>query len=254
MTLATIALFSVILSAASARPLPAETAARQSATQPAPASKPADASTAPSQDPAPQATTPSPATNTPPATKPSPGPKPSGQSASGHGQTTAARRPRRKKGANANCAPAPAAAAGSASSTDPPAPGATVSPAPASTPPGSAPASDSAAAGAPTNCPPSKIIVRQGGTSEPSIRLAGATRGDQADLRRHTARLLGATDENLKKIAGRQLSQDQQNMVAQIHQFTDQSKAAATAGDLERADTLALKAQLLSEELVKPQK
>lgn len=245
MTLATIALFSVILSAASARPLPAETTASQSATQSAPASKPADASSTPGQDPAPQATTPPPATTTPPAAKPSPGAKPSGQSASGHGQTTAAMRPRRKKRVSANCVPVSAAATGASASADPPATGAAGSPDPAaSTPPASAP----------TTCPPSKIIVRQGGTSEPSIRLAGGTGGDQADLRRHTARLLWATDENLKKIAGRQLSQDQQNMAAQIHQFTDQSKAAAAAGDLERADTLALKAQLLSEELVKPQK
>jgi hypothetical protein len=42
-------------------------------------------------------------------------------------------------------------------------------------------------------------------------------------------------------------------MVTQIHQFMDQSKTAVKDGDLERARTLAWKAQLLSEELVKPQ-
>jgi hypothetical protein len=64
--------------------------------------------------------------------------------------------------------------------------------------------------------------------------------------------MLGSTEENLKKIAGRQLSSDQQDMVNQIRQFMEQSKRAVGDGDLERARTLAWKAQVLSEELVKP--
>jgi hypothetical protein len=63
--------------------------------------------------------------------------------------------------------------------------------------------------------------------------------------------MLGTTDANLKQIAGRQLSATQQDMVNQIRQFMDQSKAAVVDGDLERARTLAWKAQVLSEELVK---
>lgn len=99
------------------------------------------------------------------------------------------------------------------------------------------------------------MIVRQGGTSEPSIQLAGGAVGDQAAQQRHTAnQMLGATEANLKKIAGHQLTPNQQDMVNQIRQFMDQSKSAVTAGDPERARTLAWKAQLLSEELVNPQK
>jgi len=63
--------------------------------------------------------------------------------------------------------------------------------------------------------------------------------------------MLGTTDANLKQIAGRKLSATQQDMVNQIRQFMDQSKAAVVDGDLERARTLAWKAQVLSEELVK---
>jgi hypothetical protein len=63
--------------------------------------------------------------------------------------------------------------------------------------------------------------------------------------------MLGTTDANLKQIAGRQLSATQQDMVNQIRQFVGQSKAAVVDGDLERARTLAWKAQVLSEELVK---
>jgi len=66
--------------------------------------------------------------------------------------------------------------------------------------------------------------------------------------------MLSATELNLKKIAGTQLTASQADMVNQIHQFADQSKSASSAGDLERARTLAWKAQLLSEELVSPQK
>jgi hypothetical protein len=43
-------------------------------------------------------------------------------------------------------------------------------------------------------------------------------------------------------------------MVKQVRQFIDQSKTATAAGDLESARTLAWKAQLLSDELVNPQK
>ncbi len=66
--------------------------------------------------------------------------------------------------------------------------------------------------------------------------------------------MLGATEQNLKKIAEMQLSEDQQGMVTQIRQFMEQSKTAVAAGDTERARTLAWKAQLLSEELVNPAK
>ena len=96
--------------------------------------------------------------------------------------------------------------------------------------------------------------MRQGGTSEPSIELAGGAAGGQTADQRNTAnQMLDATETNLKKIAGRQLTTDQQGMVTQIHQFMDQSKTAVKDGDLERARTLAWKAQLLSEELVKPE-
>ena len=122
---------------------------------------------------------------------------------------------------------------------------------------GSAPlgSTDPASTPATTNCPPAKIIVRQGGTSEPSIQLAGGAVGDQAAHQRDVAnQMLGAAEANLKRFAGRQLTQNQQDMVNQVHQFEEQSKAALTAGDLDRARTLAWKAQLLSEELAKADK
>jgi len=66
--------------------------------------------------------------------------------------------------------------------------------------------------------------------------------------------MLEAAAHNLKSMGTRQLNSNQQDMVRQIRQFMDQSKAATTAGDLDRARTLAWKAQLLSEELLSPEK
>jgi len=87
------------------------------------------------------------------------------------------------------------------------------------------------------------------------VQLAGGAAGNQASHQRDTAnQMLESTEANLKKIAGRQLSSNQQDMVNQIRQFMGQSKAAVDAGDLDRARTLAWKAQLLSEDLLKPEK
>lgn len=103
------------------------------------------------------------------------------------------------------------------------------------------------------DCPPPKIVVRQGGTTEPPIQLAGGQPGEKASQEKATAnQMLESTDENLKKLEGRQLSSTEQDMVTQIRQFMEQSKAAVTAGDSDRARNLAWKAQTLSEELIKP--
>jgi len=66
--------------------------------------------------------------------------------------------------------------------------------------------------------------------------------------------MLRGTETNLKNLSSRQLNSNQQDMVNQVRQFMQQSKTAMSAGDFERAKTLAWKAQLLSEELVKPAK
>jgi hypothetical protein len=113
------------------------------------------------------------------------------------------------------------------------------------------PGSSSSASGA-TNCPPSKVIVRQGGTSETSIQLAGPTSGTASHPAETAKQMLATTEANLKKISGQQLTANQKEMVNQIHQFMEQSKRAVGDGDLERARTLSWKAQVLSDELVKP--
>ena len=101
-------------------------------------------------------------------------------------------------------------------------------------------------------CPPPKKVVRNGGSEEPTIQLMGSTPAEQASRQRSTDELRAATDENLKKIADRELSPTQRDMVSQIKQFMEQSKTAVASGDAERGHNLAMKARLLSDELVKP--
>jgi iron uptake system EfeUOB component EfeO/EfeM len=85
------------------------------------------------------------------------------------------------------------------------------------------------------------------------VQLKGDVTAEQASEQRSTTeQLAAATEENLKKVAERQLGSSQQEVVNQIKDFLEQSKKAITAGDLERGRNLAMKARLLSDELLKP--
>lgn len=112
-------------------------------------------------------------------------------------------------------------------------------------------ASNGAASVALKPCPPKKTVVRNGGTTEPPVQLTGTDPAKQPS-QATTTELLAATEENLKKLSGRELNADQQQTLTQIRQFMEQSRQATAAGDLEQAQNLASKARLLSDELVKP--
>ncbi|MFZ0420239.1 MAG: hypothetical protein WAM04_19200 [Candidatus Sulfotelmatobacter sp.] len=102
-------------------------------------------------------------------------------------------------------------------------------------------------------CPPPIIVIKNGGSDEPVVELKGNTSAEQASYQRFTTeQLTAATEENLKKIGGRELKPGEQEMVSQIKQFMEQAKSAVTEGDLNRGHNLAVKARLLSDELVKP--
>ena len=102
-------------------------------------------------------------------------------------------------------------------------------------------------------CPPPKVVVKDGGSDEPTIELTRGTSEQQASQQRYTTEQLRTeTEENLKKLSGRELTTSQQEIVSQIKQFMEQAKSAVADGDLERGHSLAMKAHLLSEELLKP--
>ena len=221
---------------AEARQFPADVVQGQSAT-----SSPPDKN---SQDPASPGKTPpaqnpsNPPSSTPSSSSAKAGAKPSGTKA------VSRKLPHKKNPPLPDCTPAPASP--TAGTSSPPAETAATSADKPSTQTNPTASQNSA-----TNCPPKKIIVREGGSSEPSVQLVGGGGGDQAA--RSTNQLLESAEDNLKKVDGHELNSSQQDSVTQIQQYVQQSKSATAAGDSDRAHTLAWKAQLLSQELIKPQ-
>jgi len=97
-----------------------------------------------------------------------------------------------------------------------------------------------------------KIVVKPepepsstSGTISPSISSRDATQEQST-----TDQLLQKTENNLNGIK-RQLSPDEQAIVNQIRDYMKQSREATRQNDLVRARNLAVKAQLLCDELVK---
>lgn len=98
---------------------------------------------------------------------------------------------------------------------------------------------------------PRKIVVRQGGASEPAAQIApDITPADATRERQSTEQLLGATGGQLKQLAGRTLDARQQETVGQIRNYINGARSALQEGDVRRASTLAQKAHLLAEDLV----
>ena len=91
-----------------------------------------------------------------------------------------------------------------------------------------------------------------GGTTAPDTAISPGVSQQQATRQLETTnRLLATTDDNLKKIASRQLNAAQQDTVKQIKSYMAKSKDAADSGDVQRAYTLANKARMLSGDLMK---
>ena len=99
---------------------------------------------------------------------------------------------------------------------------------------------------------PGKVVVRNGGARSNTVQLSPATNQEQQlHNSENTAQLLATTDENLKRLAGKQLNPAQQSTLDQINTYVRQAKSAVDAGDLTRAHTLAYKAHLLSDDLAR---
>ncbi len=107
------------------------------------------------------------------------------------------------------------------------------------------------AASAPDGAP-RKIVVREGGASEPAALIApGMSPAEATRQRQNAEQLLGSTDDKLKRLAERTLDARQQETVGQIRNYMDVARSALKEGDVRRANTLAQKAHLLSEDLTK---
>jgi hypothetical protein len=99
---------------------------------------------------------------------------------------------------------------------------------------------------------PRKIVVREGGASEPAAQIApGITPAEAASQRQSAERLLASTDDRLKQLTGRTLDARKQETVAQIRNYVASARSALREGDARRAGTLAQKAHLLLDDLMK---
>jgi hypothetical protein len=88
-------------------------------------------------------------------------------------------------------------------------------------------------------------------TPDPGTTIsAGIPHSDEQGHRQSTSELIQLTEDNLRSI-NRQLTQQEQNQVDQIRNFIAQSRSATTDNDLVRAHNLAMKAHLLSDELIR---
>ena len=98
---------------------------------------------------------------------------------------------------------------------------------------------------------PGRVVISEGSAAASQPTLSTVVGHDEATHHRQTTeQLLEGTDSNLKGIT-RTLTADEQAMVRQIREYMEQSRTAASEQDLVRAHNLALKAHLLSDELVK---
>jgi hypothetical protein len=99
---------------------------------------------------------------------------------------------------------------------------------------------------------PTKIVVREGGAREPAGQIApGITPSEATRQRQNADQMLVYTDGQLKVLAERTLNARQQETVAQIRNYADGARSALKEGDVRRANTLAQKAYLLADDLVK---
>jgi len=98
--------------------------------------------------------------------------------------------------------------------------------------------------------PPNPAPAQPPAQQQQGQLTASVSHNDALHQKVDTQQLIDTTEGTLRGL-NRSLSDDEQAMVAHIRSYIQQSKNATTDGDLERAYNLALKAHLLSDELVK---
>jgi hypothetical protein len=99
---------------------------------------------------------------------------------------------------------------------------------------------------------PRKVVVRQGGAREPAEQIVpGMPPTEAARQRQNAEQWLNSTDDQLKELGKRSLNPTQQETIGQIRNYIDGARGALHEGDVRRASTLAEKAHLLSDDMVK---
>ena len=89
----------------------------------------------------------------------------------------------------------------------------------------------------------------QAGAENPGVSAIGQlSTGAPNNVNRQTVDLISAVERGLNRL-GRNLNDQEQKTAAQIREFLKQARTALTAGDLDGAQTLAAKANVLLSEL-----
>ena len=109
----------------------------------------------------------------------------------------------------------------------------------------------------PSEGEPRKVVIHHGGTSDPVSEIVPGMTLEEANRQRESAeQLLAASDTSLQQLAAHKLNAKQEETVIQIRQYMDAARNAlkGTNSDTQRAHTLALKAYLLSDDILKHEK
>jgi hypothetical protein len=115
---------------------------------------------------------------------------------------------------------------------------------------GKKPAQPAEAAQAPALAKPPRMVIQESGTQSQGQLTASLSAEEASHQRQSTQQLLESTQANLRSLR-RQLTAEEQAMVNQIRDYVEQARKATADSDPVRARNLALKAHLLSDELVK---
>jgi hypothetical protein len=95
-------------------------------------------------------------------------------------------------------------------------------------------------------------VIREGGTADANALLSPSMSMEQASRQiQNTTQLLASAQANLQRISKRKLTTDQQAIVDQVHSYVQQATDALNRGDLQRGHNLALKANLLADDLAR---
>jgi hypothetical protein len=99
---------------------------------------------------------------------------------------------------------------------------------------------------------PRKVVVREGGADEPTAQIVTGMAPEEANRKRQAAeQLLKATDATVKRTAPGPVDAQRQETVSQIHNYMQGARAALKEGDISRGHTLAVKANLLADDLAR---
>ncbi|WP_058185594.1 hypothetical protein [Terracidiphilus gabretensis] len=114
----------------------------------------------------------------------------------------------------------------------------------------SAPGATSPSQPAPNSPPPT--LQAANGTPDETSAIGKLSSGEPADLRAQTVSSLNGTEHGLNTL-NRKLSDTEEKTSAQIKEYIKQARTALASNDLDGANTLATKAQLLLNELKQDQ-